>query len=130
MRGAAAAVVLALALAGCGSGDAPAERRAPTRIANPFQDQLMALSPPNQRLTLMRALRDNGKRCGRVEATAYQEEYRNLSLWVALCEDGRYWGVFIAPNGDTQVRECSQMRQLDLPQCRPLTGVPRADRKG
>lgn len=129
VRGA-AALVMALALAGCGSGDAPAERRAPTRIANPFQDQLMALSPPNQRLTLMRALRDNGKRCGRVEATAYQEEYRNLALWVALCEDGRYWGVFIAPNGDTQVRECSQMRQLDLPQCRPLTGVPRADRKG
>src|SRR5688572_31930417 len=45
----------------------------PTRIANPFQDQLMALSPQNQRLTLMRAIRDNGKRCGRVESTAYQD---------------------------------------------------------
>ena len=129
MRGATAAM-LALALAGCDSREAPAERRVPTRIANPFQDQLMALSPPNQRLTLMRAIRDNGKRCGRVEATAYQEEYRNMALWVALCEDGRHWGVFIAPNGDTQVCECSQMRQLDLPQCRPLTGVPRAGRAG
>ncbi len=131
MRGAtAAAAMLALALAGCDGGEAPAERRPPTRIANPFQDQLMALSPQNQRLTLMRAIRDNGKRCGRVETTAYQEEYRNLALWVALCEDGRHWSVFIAPNGDTQVRECGQMRRLELPQCRPLTGVPKAGREG
>ena len=120
----------ALALAGCDGADAPAENRAPTRIANPYHDQLLTLSPFNQRLTLMRAVRDNGKRCGRVEATRYQEDYRNMALWVALCEDGRHWGVFIAPNGDTQVRECTQMRQLGLPVCRPMTGVPRADRKG
>jgi hypothetical protein len=30
--------------------------------------------------------------------------------------------VFIAPNGDTQVRQCTEMRQLNLPQCRPVTG--------
>lgn len=130
MRAVAAAAVLALSLAGCDGGDAPAERRAPTRIANPFHDQLLALSPQNQRLTLLRAIRDNGKRCGRVEATRHQEDYRNMALWVAQCEDGRHWGVFIAPNGDTQVRECSQMRQLELPLCRPLTGVPRAGRSG
>jgi hypothetical protein len=120
----------ALALAGCGSGDAPTERRGPTRIANPYADQLKALTPQNQRLTLMRAVRDNGKRCGRVESAAYQEEYRNMALWVVLCEEGRHWGIFIAPNGDTQVRECTQMQQLDLPRCRPLTGVPTAGREG
>ena len=126
----AAAGLAALALAGCGSGDAPAVRRGPTRIANPYNDQLKALTPQNQRLTLMRAVRDNGKRCGRIEAAAYQEEYRNMALWVALCEEGRHWGIFIAPNGDTQVRECTQMQQLELPRCRPLTGVPRAGREG
>jgi hypothetical protein len=122
--------LLVLALAGCGSSDAPSEQRGPTRIANPYSDQLKALTPQNQRLTLLRAIRDNGKRCGRVEAGAYQEEYRNMALWVGQCEDGRYWGIFVAPNGDTQVRECTQMRQLELPVCRPLTGVPRAGPTG
>jgi len=117
-----AAPLLALAtLAACGSGT-PEEQRAPIKIANPYQDQLLALTPFYQRLTLMRAIRDNGNRCPRVEAGRYQEDYRNLALWVALCGDGRYWAVFIAPNGDTQVRQCTQMRQLGLPPCRPLTG--------
>jgi hypothetical protein len=29
---------------------------------------------------------------------------------------------YIAPNGDTQVRDCAEARQLRLPQCRPVTG--------
>ena len=130
MRAAVAAFLPALLLAACDGGGASAERRPPTRIANPYHDQLMTLSPQMQRLTLMRAVRDNGRRCGRVEAGRYQEEYRNMALWVALCEDGRHWAVFIAPNGDTQVRQCTEMSQLNLPQCRPLTGVPRAGRQG
>ena len=127
---AAVAALLALASTGCDGGDAPAGRRPATKIANPYHDRLLALSPQMQRLTLMRAVRDNGKRCGRVEAGRYQQDYENLALWVALCEDGRHWGIFIAPNGDTQVRQCTEMRQLELPQCRPLTGVPQAGRSG
>jgi hypothetical protein len=130
MRASALIVSLALAAAACDGGNAPAEPRRPTRIINSYHDRLVALSPQMQRLTLMRAIRDNGRRCGRVEAGRYQEEYRNMALWVALCEDGRHFGVFIAPNGDTQVRECTEMRQLDLPQCRPVTGMPRAGRTG
>ena len=115
--------LLALAaLAACGSSGAPEGERAPTKIVNPYHDRLLGLTPFYQRLTLMRAIRDNGNRCPRVEAGRYQEDYRNLALWVALCGDGRYWGVFIAPNGDTQVRQCTQMHQLGLPPCRPLTG--------
>jgi hypothetical protein len=113
----------ALVVAACGGGGNEGEaQRGPTRIANPYHDQLMGLSPFWQHLTLMRAIRDNGNRCRRVEAGRYQADYRNLALWVALCDDGRYWGVFIAPNGDTQVRKCDEMRQLGLPPCRPLTG--------
>jgi hypothetical protein len=125
------AASLALALAACGSGDdGRTQQRAPTRIANPYHDGLLARPPQMQRLALMRAVRDNGKRCGRVEAGRYQEDYRNMALWVAQCEDGRHWGIFIAPNGDTQVRECTEMRVLELPQCQPLTGVPRAGQAG
>ena len=112
----------ALALAGCGDGAAE-KPRAPTKIANPHHEQLKALPPELQRLGVMRAIRDNGRRCQRVEATAYQEDYRNLSMWVALCNDGRHWALFIAPNGDTQVRDCADARELDLPQCRPVAGA-------
>lgn len=130
MRPMIVAAGLALLLAACGSEEAQEQNRAPTRIVNPYHDQLLTLSPQMQRLTLMRAVRDNGKRCARVEAGAYQEDYRNMALWVALCEDGRHWGVFVAPNGDTQVRLCTEMRQLGLPQCRPVTEVPHAGRGG
>lgn len=121
-----AAVTISLGLlAGCGGGDGESTRNVThIKVANPHSDQLKALSPPMQRLGLMRAIRDNGRRCGRVEASAYQQEHRGLEMWVALCEDGRHWGVFIAPNGDTQIRDCSQNRQLNLPQCRPVAAMP------
>lgn len=121
---AAATLILSLAAAGCGQSSEPAEDRTPIKITNPYHDQLTALQPDMQRLGLMRAIRDNGKRCQRVDAARYQEDYRQMALWVALCSDGRHWAVFIAPNGDTQVRECTEMRQLGLPQCRPVTALP------
>ena len=121
MRRAALLAPLAAALAAC--GDEPPQDQGPaTKITNPHHDQLQALSPEMQRLGVMRAIRDNGKRCQRVEAAAYQQDYRNLAMWVALCNDGRHWALFIAPNGDTQVRNCEENRQLGLPQCRPITG--------
>lgn len=125
-----AALVGALALfatSACDRAPPPAEPRQPIRIANPHDEQLKALSPDLQRLGLMRAIRDNGKRCKKVEAGGYQELYRDLSMWVALCSDGRHWGIFIAPNGDTQVRDCAEMRELELPVCRPLSGARAAD---
>jgi hypothetical protein len=123
MRKAAALfAVLMLAVAGCDQGPPGEEARAPTKIINPPHNQLLALSGEMQRLGVMRAIRDNGRRCQRVEATRYQEDYRQMAMWVALCNDGRYWSLFIAPNGDTQVRECENMAQLGLPQCRPVTG--------
>ena len=83
-------------------------------------DQLKALSPPMQRLGLMRAIRDNGNRCHKVQAVAQQQDYGNLAMWVALCDDGRHWAIFIAPTGDTQVRNCSDAERLHLPVCHPV----------
>jgi len=113
---------LALAAAGC-DGGAPSDVTA-INIANPQSDQLKALSPFSQRIGLMRAIRDSGKRCHRVEAVSYQQEYRGLAMWVALCDDGRHWAIFIAPNADIQVRDCGQNGQLRLPVCRPITPPP------
>jgi hypothetical protein len=118
---AAPAVVLAAALlvAGCGEGGG-GEPRNVTRIAveNEHHDGLLALSEPMRNLALMRAVRDSGINCRRVDRGAYQEPYRGMAMWVARCEDGRDWAVFIAPSGDIQVRSCAEAGQLGLPECR------------
>ena len=119
MRKAAAAAALLLLAAGCEETPA-AEPRPSTKIANPWHERLQALPEQLRRLGVMRAIRDNGKRCRRVEAAAYQEDYRQMAMWVALCDDGRHWALFIAANGDTQVRECTEMQELGLPPCRPI----------
>ncbi|MDQ4088181.1 MAG: hypothetical protein M3177_09280 [Pseudomonadota bacterium] len=122
MRHLAMAALLALATGGCGEEPARNSQTPAIKMVNPHHEQLLALPGELQRLGVMRAIRDNGKRCQRVEAARYQQDYQNMVMWVALCNDGRHWALFIAPNGDTQVRECAHARQLRLPQCRPVTG--------
>lgn len=113
-----------LALAACGDS-APANDQAPgIRIANPGSDRLKALSPLNQRIGLMRAITGSGKRCTRVDRLGYQQDYRQLAMWVALCDDGRRWAVFIAPNEDIQVRNCAEHAELGLPACNALPPLP------
>lgn len=116
----------ALALAGCGDTGAPQANQAAARIrvANPGSDRLKALSPLYQRIGLLRAIRGSGKRCRRVDRLGYQQEYEQLAMWVALCDDGRHWAVFIAPSEDVQVRDCAQHAELGLPVCRPLPPLP------
>jgi hypothetical protein len=110
----------ALVLAGCDGGE-PSQDVRQIKVANPHHDQLQALSEPMRMLGLMRAIRDSGNRCKRVDAGAYQEDHRGLAMWVARCSDSGHWGVFIAPNADIQVRSCAHMAQLDLPRCRQET---------
>jgi hypothetical protein len=123
MKRLAALILPLLALAGCGDSTPANENH--VRVANPDSERLKGLSPPMQRLTLMRAIRQNGHRCHRVAAGAYQQYYREMEMWVALCDDGKHWSVFIAGNSDVQVRDCSQHAQLQLPQCRPVAPLPR-----
>jgi hypothetical protein len=119
----AAVILAALALAGCGEV-APTENKAKIRVANPDSERLKALSPTMQRLALMRAIRQTRHRCRRVVGGAYQEYYRDMEMWVALCDDGKHWSIFIAGNSDVQVRDCAQHAQLGLPQCRPVQAMP------
>ena len=125
MKSFAACAVLALALAGCGgAGDSSNAADPAIRIENPGSDRLKTLTPLNQRIGLMRAIRANGKRCPRVERGVYQQEYQGMAMWVALCGDGRHWAVYIAPNEDVQVRDCAEAAQLGLPLCRPVPLMP------
>ncbi|HST35672.1 MAG TPA: hypothetical protein VLK25_03470 [Allosphingosinicella sp.] len=117
--------VALLVLAGCGESAPPANDAGPKiRIANPGSDRLKALSPIYPRVALVDVIRRNGKRCQRVERLAYQQDYQQLAMWVALCDNGKHWAVFIAPNDDVQVRDCEQHAQLGLPVCRPLPPLP------
>jgi hypothetical protein len=119
----------ALSLSGCGE-NSPSQNVTQIRVANPHSDQLKELPEQLRHLGLMRALRDSGRRCQRVEAGAYQEEYSGMAMWVALCNDGRHWAIFIAPNADIQVRQCTEMDTLDLPQCRPVAGASGSGQQG
>jgi len=123
MKMPAAFILLPLALAACGEV-APSGNKAEIRIANPDSDRLKAASPLNQRLALMRAIRQTRHRCHRVVGGAYQQYYRGMEMWVALCDEGKHWSVFIGPNSDVQVRDCAEHVQLSLPQCHPVTPLP------
>jgi hypothetical protein len=112
-----------LALAACGDLT-PSQNGSGIRVANPDSDRLKAASPLDQRLALMRAIRQTGNRCHRVVTAAYQEYYRGMEMWVALCDEGKHWSIFIAANSDVQVRDCEQNQQLGLPLCRPVAPMP------
>lgn len=104
------------ALAACNDGQR-GENVTNITVANEPQEQLLALDEDMRNLALMRAVRDSGANCRRVDASQHQGSYEDLPMWVARCEDGRDWAVFIAPTGDVQVRACTQTEQLGLPAC-------------
>lgn len=113
-----------MALAGCG-GDRTVESangaEPHIRIANPYHDDLMQLTPGRQRLAMMRAIRDSRYRCRRVDNAGYQEEYRNMKMWVAVCgEERKTFAVYLAPGGEVQVRDCADAGTLSLPRCNGL----------
>lgn len=129
-----ACVLMATALlAGCGEPDAAANQQAPRiKMANEHHEALLRLSPGRQRIAMMRAVRQTGNRCQRVDNAGYQQEYRNLRMWVAQCDvEAKSYAIYIAPNGDVQARDCAQAGQLSLPRCQPLppaapdTDIPR-----
>jgi hypothetical protein len=118
------AVALTLAMSGCGDTTPPNTQAPAIRIANPGSDRLKALSPINQRIAMMRAIRRSREPCTRIVGLGYQQEHRDLAMWVVLCTGGRNWAVFIAPDEGVQVRACGEAAQLGLPACRPVAPLP------
>ncbi len=105
-----------LVLAACDGGP-PTKTRSIT-AANPFQEKLAALSELNRSLALRRAVQDAGQPCKRIDKSAYGGLYKSLHMWTARCSDSKDWALFIAPNGDVQVRSCQHVKQLNLPECK------------
>jgi hypothetical protein len=113
----AGALALAVATTGCDGGDGGAGQTRSIKPSNPFVEQLKSLSEANRGLGLRRAVQDSKQRCKKAEASAYQQDYKNLSMWTLRCSDGEY-AIFIAPSGDVQVRSCKDVKTLGLPECR------------
>lgn len=117
-----------IALAGCGSGGQEEAGAPPAKveIANPFHDQMRSLSPLNRALALKRAIQDTGQRCTRMLGSAYVGEYERLHMWTGRCQQpDRDFAVFIAANGDVQVRNCEETAQLGLPACKEPELLPK-----
>lgn len=110
--------LLALALFGCDGGGGEPNRTQSVKASSPFVERLRSLDDLNRGLALRRAIQDSGSACKRVEASGFQQDYKNMSMWTARCSDRREWALFIAPNGDVQVRQCKDAAQLSLPACR------------
>ena len=108
----------AVLLAACGQ-EREAQQPAPQKIAvrGEAQTQLHQLDDLNRAIGLKRAIYESGSRCQRVTKSGFVQPYNNLDMWMAACDDGREWAVFVGPDGSAQIRPCNEMQQLKLPAC-------------
>ena len=111
------AALASAVLAGCDGGGETQTKTKTVTASNPFVEQLKGLDEMNRGLALRRAVQDTNQPCKRVESSGYQEQYKNMSVWTLRCTDGEY-ALFIAPNGDVQVRSCKDVKALNVLQCR------------
>ena len=113
-----AAIAVIAVLGACEDG-APEPNQKKVVIRNEYVEKLKQLSELNRGLGLRRAILDTpGGKCKRVDYSGFLQDYRNFSVWIARCSDGNDWALFIAPNADVQVRNCSDMKTLGLPECK------------
>ena len=101
----------------------PTQPTQPIVVRSEAQDQLHQLDDLNRAIGLKRAILDSGNTCQRVTSSGYVQEHGNLSMWMASCDDGKEWAIFVGPDGSAQVRPCADTAQLKLPACviRPST---------
>ena len=89
----------------------------PIVVRSEGQQRLHTLNDLNRAIALKRASYASGSTCRRVTESGYVQEHGNLSMWTASCDDGRAWGIFVAPDETVQVRPCADLAQLKLPAC-------------
>lgn len=108
-------------LAACGDQSPQQSNAAVPAVpkVNAFQQKMLALNEIDRSLVLRRAVQDDGGRCPKIKGSAYQQEYKGMSMWVASCSEAD-WAVFLGPEDNVQARLCSQERELGLPECKPV----------
>jgi hypothetical protein len=115
MRGRYLLACAAALLAAC--EQQPTQPSRPIVVRSEAQDQLHQLDDMNRAIALKRAIYASGYTCKRVAKSGYVQEYKNLSMWTASCDDRRQWAIFAGPDGGAQVRPCQDLAELGLPQC-------------
>jgi hypothetical protein len=115
MRGRYLLACAAALLAAC--EQQPTQPSRPIVVRSEAQDQLHQLDDLNRAIALKRAIYASGFTCKRVAKSGYVQEYKNLSMWTASCDDRRQWAIFAGPDGSAQVRPCQDLAELGLPQC-------------
>lgn len=112
-------VLMLLTVSACGDGsDTPQQNVTSIKPKSAYVEKLRGLSQQNRDLALRRAIQDARESCKRITTSEETGTYENMATWTAHCEGGRDWAIFIAPNGDAQVRSCQHVEQLGLPACR------------
>lgn len=101
----------------CGSSNPAPTPPKEIKVHGEAQQQLSAASETDRNIGLKRAIYDAGSSCARLTSSKFITEYKNLAMWRASCADGRNWAVFIAPEGSAQVRPCTDLKELKLPEC-------------
>ena len=110
------ALGLVLAVAACDNSE-PSPPPRSIAVRSEAQNSLHRLNELNLKIALRRAIYDSGGTCKTVTKTGYVQEYGNLSMWTASCDNGRSYGIFIGPDSAVQLRDCRHMEQLKLPAC-------------
>ena len=110
------AAAAASVVAGCDQSQ-PTQPRQPIVVRSEAQDQLHKLDDLNRAIGLKRAIYQSGYTCRRVASSGYVQEHKNLSMWMAKCDDKRDWAIFVGPDGTAQVRPCRDVAKLGLPAC-------------
>lgn len=114
---------LLLVLAACdGGAPTPPAPRPVVSMANPYHDRLLTLSELERGAALRAAIRGSQEPCNRVERAGFQQNHQNMKMWTASCQRASY-AVFLAPNGDVQVRNCADLASLRLPRCAQSPGT-------
>jgi hypothetical protein len=109
------AIVLGAALALCACGKSSEQ---PRQVQpNAYDQQLQSLSVSARNLGLRNAIQDSGAKCGRVERSARQQDYRNSAMWVAHCTDIGDFALFVTSQGYAQIIRCDNLGE-GVPACR------------
>lgn len=112
-------------LAACDQSQ-PTQPRQPIVVRSEAQDQLHQLDDLNRAIALKRAIYASGFTCQRIVKSGYVQEYKNLSMWTASCDDRKQWAIFAGPDGSAQVRPCQDLAELGLPTCVMKETAPKA----
>jgi hypothetical protein len=117
MRASPIITLSAVLLAACGQEQQAEKPRQKITVRGEAQAQLHKLDDLNRAIGLKRAIYASGSRCQRVTKSGFVQPHNNLDMWMASCDDGRDWAIFVGPDGSAQVRLCREMQQLKLPAC-------------